>query len=73
MTKRELLTILEQYDDDMIVLVPGYENGYDAIDSIETDHTIHDPEADWWDGEYQLSMTPLSPNSILLNAKQRNV
>ena len=73
MTKRELLTILEQYDDDMIVLVPGYENGYDAIDSIEADHTICNPEADWWDGEYQLSMTQLTPNSILLNAKQRNV
>ena len=32
MTKQELIKLLEPYDDDMIVLVPGYENGYDAID-----------------------------------------
>ena len=73
MTKRELIEAMEQYDDDMIVLFPGYENGYDAIDSVDADHTICNPDSDWWNGEYQITMTQLTPNSILLNAKHRNV
>ena len=70
MTKRELLKALEQYDDDMIVLVPGYESGYDDIDNIEAEHTYF-TETEWWDGQYSISTMPLTPNSILLNVKQR--
>lgn len=74
MTKKQLIEALQSYDDDMQILIPGYESGYDDIGHMELVNTFKVPDADWYDGEYQISMDNTLPdNSILLHAKRRDV
>jgi len=74
MTKKELVELLSQYDDDMLILIPGYESGYDDIGHTELANTFMVLDADWYDGEYQIAMdNSLPDNSILLHAKRRDV
>lgn len=72
MTKKELVEILNQYDDDMIILIPGYESGFDLTGYITSSHVNKLPDVEWYDGEYEvLKNSPLTPNAILLNPIER--
>lgn len=72
MTKKELVEILNQYDDDMIILIPGYESGFDLTGYITSSHVMKLPDVEWYDGEYEvLKNSPLTPNAILLNPIER--
>lgn len=65
MTVKQLIELLKSEDPDSIVLVEGYESGYDNINKVyqaivEKNPTKDDPEIDnYWDGEYEVSETGL--------------
>ncbi len=52
-TVGELIKILQQYPQDMPVLVSGYENGYENFYHPFVKKVIHQPENPYWDGEFQ--------------------
>jgi hypothetical protein len=73
MTKKELVEILSQYDDDMLILIPGYENGFNLTGYVTSTHVIRKPKPMWWDGEFNSSSdSQLTPNGILLHPRERN-
>jgi hypothetical protein len=72
MTKKELVEILSQYDDDMLVLIPGYENGFNLTGYVTSTHVMKNPKPMWWDGEFNSSSdSQLTPNAVLLHPKER--
>ena len=72
MTKKELVEILSQYDDDMLILIPGYESGFDLTGYITSSHVMKLPDVEWYDGEYVVSTnSQLAPNAVLLNPIER--
>ena len=72
MTKKELVEILNQYDDDMLVLIPGYENGFNLTGYVTSTHVMKKPKPMSWDGEYLVSNeSQLTPNAILLHPRER--
>ena len=72
MTKKELVDILSQYDDDMLILIPGYENGFNLTGYVTSTLVMKRPRANWWDGEYLvLNDSQLTPNGILLHPRER--
>ena len=72
MTKKELVEILSQYDDDMLILIPGYENGFNLTGYVTSTLVMKRPRANWWDGEYLvLNDSQLTPNGILLHPRER--
>ena len=54
MTKKELVEILGQYDDDMLILIPGYENGFNLTGYVTSTHVMKRPRASWWNGKITL-------------------
>lgn len=72
MRKKELVEILSQYDDDMLILIPGYENGFNLTGYVTSTLVMKRPRASWWDGEYLvLNDSQLTPNGILLHPIER--
>jgi len=72
MTKKELVEILSQYDDDMLILIPGYENGFNLTGYVTSTHVMKKPKPMWWDGEFNVSSdSQLTPNGILLHPRKR--
>ena len=72
MTKKELVDILSQYDDDMLILIPGYENGFNLTGYVTSTLVMKKPRVNWWDGEYLvLNDSQLTPNGILLHPRER--
>jgi hypothetical protein len=54
-TVSQLTEILKQYPADMPVLVVGYETGFDEIHKVQTVAAAVNPEAEDWDGQYELA------------------
>jgi hypothetical protein len=52
-TVGELIEILQQYPQDMPVVVSGYENGYENFYQPFVKKVIHLPENPYWDGQFQ--------------------
>ena len=55
MTVAELLIRLVQAPPDAKVVVRGYENGYNDVLELRTLSVRQNPEANWYDGEYEQS------------------
>ena len=53
-TVGELIKILQQYPQDMPVVVSGYENGYENFYQPSVRKVKHLPENPYWDGQFQL-------------------
>jgi hypothetical protein len=53
MTVQELIDQLRQLPPDHIVLVEGYENGWDTLVSIEPNHAARQTPCAEWDGEFE--------------------
>lgn len=53
-TVGELIQILQQYPNDMPVVVSGYENGYENFYHPFVKKVIHLPENPYSDGQFQL-------------------
>jgi hypothetical protein len=55
MTVAELIIMLNQAPPDAKVIVRGYENGYNDILKLRSLFVSQNPEAKWYDGEYEKS------------------
>ena len=55
MTVAELIIMLNQAPPDAKVIVRGYENGYNDILKLRSLFVRQNPEAKWYDGEYEES------------------
>ena len=53
MNVQELIDQLRQLPPDHIVLVEGYENGWDSLVSIEPNHAARQTPCAEWDGEFE--------------------
>lgn len=53
MTVQELIDQLRQLPPDHIVLVEGYENGWDTLVSIEPSRAARQTPCAEWDGEFE--------------------
>lgn len=69
-TVGELMKILQQYPDDMPVVVSGYENGYENFYHPIVQKVIHMPENPYYDGEFQLDDN--GSEVLLLEREERN-
>ena len=62
---RELIENLKQYDGETLVLVDGYEGGFDTPSEIKTLAVVGpNPHAPWWDGRYEKSKDT-DPNKVI--------
>jgi len=53
MTVKELIEILQTQDPNKLVLVSGYEQGYDMLQEVRPIKVKHEPTERWWAGEYE--------------------
>lgn len=53
LTVKQIIERLSQYPEDAVVLVEGYETGWDDIHSIRQAVVVEYRKANEWDGEYQ--------------------
>jgi len=53
-TVGELIRILQQYPEDMPVVVSGYESGYDNFYHPFVKKVKHQPENPYYEGEFQI-------------------
>lgn len=53
-TVGELIKILQQYPEDISVVVSGYENGYENFHHPFVKKVKHLPENPYYDGQFQL-------------------
>lgn len=53
MTVRQLIELLHQHPEDAVVLVEGYETGWDVINVLRKAEVVKFQKAHDWDGEYQ--------------------
>lgn len=53
-TVGELIKILQQYPEDMPVVVSGYENGYENFYHPFVKKVKHFPDNPYWDGQFQI-------------------
>ena len=70
MTKKQLIEALQSYDDDMLILIPGYENGFNLTGYITSTHVMKRPRPNWWDGEYLVSTdSPFNTTCYIITPK----
>lgn len=53
MTVKELKEQLSEYPDDTLVVVTGYEIGYDAVYALETLNACEKSNPRWWEGQFE--------------------
>jgi hypothetical protein len=54
MNVNQLIESLQKYSGETLVLVDGYEGGFDTPSEIKTlDVAGPNPHAPWWDGRYE--------------------
>lgn len=53
MTVKELIELLSKEDPDKLVLVSGYESGYEPLKKVYQIKVKHEPTDSWWAGEYE--------------------
>ena len=53
MTVKELIDYLSKEDPNKLVLVSGYEQGYDKLEQVRQIKVKHEPTEHWWAGEYE--------------------
>lgn len=53
MTVKELIELLQKEDPDKLILVTGYESGYDPLKEIRQIKVKYEPTEHWWAGEYE--------------------
>lgn len=63
-------------DPNSVVLIPGYETGFDSIDTVEEAVCILN-KTNWWDGDYEYvdvikSENIHEENTVILNSFKRH-
>lgn len=64
MTVKQLIEELQKHNPDKLVLVSGYEEGYDILESVREIKVKHEPTDKFWKGEY----TDFPLDECLINA-----
>jgi hypothetical protein len=72
MNASELIALLKQLPPDTKILVRGYEDGYNDIIELKPVRVQHNPDADWYYGEYAVSYEPEAIEVIELYGENRN-
>ena len=52
MTVKELIELLSKEDPNKLVLVTGYEGGFDPLKEVLQIKVKPEQDVSWWDGEY---------------------
>jgi hypothetical protein len=67
MTIKELINKLQEINNqEMIVVVDGYEGGFDDIKKIKTITVYEKTDHNWWDGKYEQSSSGQQGIVVLL-------
>ena len=69
-TVGELIKILQQYPEDMPVVVSGYESGYENLYHPLVKKVKHFPDNHYWDGQFQINYN--GEEVLLLEREVRN-
>jgi len=64
MTVQELIDALKLLDKDAVVVIPGYEDGYNPVCRVIATHMTNYPDPKWYCGEFEEAETGL--NSVIL-------
>jgi hypothetical protein len=71
MTIGELRQKLEQFDSDLMVVVSGYESGYDGISVIQKVGLVKNDTASWYEGEYDNGGSKSQMDAVYIGGKDR--
>ncbi len=66
MTVKELIQRLAQYPPELRVVVQGYETGFNNITTLQQVPLRENPDAAWYDGEYDADESGGEPAVLLL-------
>ncbi len=72
MTAEELINKLKQLPPDIIIVVRGYEDGYNDILELKPVRIKQIPDSRWYDGEYDDSTDEDGINAINLFGENTN-
>jgi hypothetical protein len=72
MTASELIHHLKQLPPDTKILIRGYEDGYNDIIKLKPVRVKHNPDADWYYGEYAASSDPEATDAIELYGENKS-
>ena len=72
MKAKELINLLEQVSPEAIIVVRGYEEGYNMISELKPRKILHKPRAKWYCGEYADNDSPEAIEVIELFGENKN-
>lgn len=74
-TVSELIAVLQQFPQDLAVVVSGYESGYENLLTPQKAKLENKPENGYWDGEFQTTEHDVKEimEAVILRRKVRNV
>ena len=64
MKVKELVTLLEDYDPELSIVVSGYEDGFEDF-SVKLQLLSHHPDSPYYSGEYKISLENTENTEIL--------
>jgi hypothetical protein len=71
MTIGELRHELEQFDNNLMVVVSGYESGYDGVSVIQKVGLVKKDTPSWWEGEYDNGESESQMDAVYIGGKSR--
>lgn len=71
MTVQELIDHLRRLPPDDVVLVEGYENGWDSLIAVEHGHVTPQAPREEWDGEFEKVVVDAATTSAVLLVGKR--
>lgn len=71
MTVQELIDQLRKLPPTDLVLVEGYENGWDSLIAVEPGRVMPQAPCEEWDGEFEkVALDATQPSAVLLVGKR---
>jgi len=68
LTVRQLIALLQQYPDNLPVVVQSYEAGYDPVTDVQTLTIAETPDREWYVGVYD-DAGPSGETALLISSK----
>lgn len=72
MTIQALIKELEKHPPDMLVMLPGYEGGFNDIETIELIPIKLNAHSDWWYGAHEKCDSTEATNVLVLKGENKN-
>jgi hypothetical protein len=70
MTVSELINKLKDYPADQLVVVDGYETGFDDIEKLEPVSIVLFTKKEWWNGRYELKKAANAVPAVSLSGNR---